>query len=337
MEFSTVLNDLSEVIASRKTNPDGEKSYVASLLTKGLEKISAKVMEEASEAVEAARSSTETGREHLTREVADLVFHALVLLGYRDLRWENVEVELRRRFGIGGHQEKASRGDDLGATEKATIATNVLGPPERDGADNSAAAEDESDVNEQAAFLSVLVPGDEEDTEAIAPGIEIGGLGETANRVARKSSRHDNRRSSPQQFQRDLAADQESPAGHQSDPTRQVARLLALPPEQISAIPAAPSITRVRRFITTLAGIASRRGRRGRKVRLLRRFVEGGRRPRRGGSLLSATAPHRPLDRLDQAIRFGSHLGQGSELLGGFVEKSLRNGGQTAQRLHGVS
>jgi len=41
--------------------------------------------------------------------VADLVFHAMVLLGYRDLHWDDVEAELGRRAGISGLAEKAAR------------------------------------------------------------------------------------------------------------------------------------------------------------------------------------------------------------------------------------
>ena len=57
-----------------------------------------------------ATSRAKPGQEHLVKEVADLVFHAMVLLGYRDLEWHQVEDELARRFGISGIEEKASRG-----------------------------------------------------------------------------------------------------------------------------------------------------------------------------------------------------------------------------------
>ena len=76
----------------------------------GVGKIGAKIVEEATEVVEAADEPGEAGREHLINEVADLVFHAAVLLGYRDLPWTAVENELARRFGISGITEKESRG-----------------------------------------------------------------------------------------------------------------------------------------------------------------------------------------------------------------------------------
>jgi len=105
-----ILSRLSEVVAERKTNPPERRSYVVTLLEGGVEAIGAKVREEAEEAVEAAAEPGEDGRAHLVREVADLVFHSVVLLGHRDLGWSDVEAELERRFGTGGHEEKARRG-----------------------------------------------------------------------------------------------------------------------------------------------------------------------------------------------------------------------------------
>ncbi|WP_303721912.1 phosphoribosyl-ATP diphosphatase, partial [Malonomonas rubra] len=48
-------------------------------------------------------------KEELVYEVADLFFHVLVLLGYYDISPEVVYAELRRRFGMSGIEEKASR------------------------------------------------------------------------------------------------------------------------------------------------------------------------------------------------------------------------------------
>ncbi len=110
MAASTVLTSLMSVIAERKANPPTERSYVASLLEGGVAKIGGKIVEEAAEVVEAAGEPGEPGREHLIKEVADLVFHALVMLGYRDTPWSAVEEELSRRFGISGVVEKESRG-----------------------------------------------------------------------------------------------------------------------------------------------------------------------------------------------------------------------------------
>src|SRR5262249_38705512 len=107
---NSVLEALESVIAERKASPPTERSYVVSLLQGGVAKIGAKIVEEAGEVVEAADEPGDAGRDHLVKEVADLVFHTLVLLGHRDVPWSAVEAELRRRFGISGITEKESRG-----------------------------------------------------------------------------------------------------------------------------------------------------------------------------------------------------------------------------------
>jgi phosphoribosyl-ATP pyrophosphohydrolase len=109
MTERSIMNALMEVIAERKAQPPSERSYVADLLRGGVAKIGGKIIEEAAEVVEAGDEPGEPGREHLVHEVADLVFHAAVLLGYRDLSWSAVENELARRFGISGVIEKESR------------------------------------------------------------------------------------------------------------------------------------------------------------------------------------------------------------------------------------
>jgi len=109
MSDRTILLDLMEVIAARKAEPPGAKSYVRSLLDRGIPKINEKIAEEAGEVVAASDEPGDAGRAHLVHEVADLLFHTLVLLGYRDIPWSDVESELRRRFGTSGITEKESR------------------------------------------------------------------------------------------------------------------------------------------------------------------------------------------------------------------------------------
>lgn len=109
MSDCTILYELMDVIASRKTEPPGAKSYVRSLLDRGIPKINEKIVEEAGEVVAASEEPGDAGRAHLVHEVADLVFHNLVLLGARDIPWSEVETELRRRFGTSGITEKESR------------------------------------------------------------------------------------------------------------------------------------------------------------------------------------------------------------------------------------
>mgnify|MGYP000497042303 CR=1 FL=1 len=76
----------------------------------GVPKIGAKITEEAAEVVEAAGEPGSEGQAHLVREAADLLYHLMVLLAHREVRLDEVESELARRFGISGIDEKASRG-----------------------------------------------------------------------------------------------------------------------------------------------------------------------------------------------------------------------------------
>jgi phosphoribosyl-ATP pyrophosphohydrolase len=110
MPESSIMKALMDVIIDRKNNPPAEPSYVVGLLRGGNVAIGAKIVEEAAEVVEAGDEPGDAGRTHLVKEVADLVFHAMVLLGYRDVAWDDVEAELARRFGISGIAEKQARG-----------------------------------------------------------------------------------------------------------------------------------------------------------------------------------------------------------------------------------
>ncbi len=105
-----VLARLMAVIEDRKANPP-PRSYTTSLFAGGAEKIGQKIMEEAAEVVDAARSADagDEQRQHLVHEAADLIYHLLVMLGHRDVKFSEVEAELARRFGISGLDEKAAR------------------------------------------------------------------------------------------------------------------------------------------------------------------------------------------------------------------------------------
>jgi phosphoribosyl-ATP pyrophosphohydrolase len=105
---SQPLDRLERTIADRAANPR-EKSYTSQLLAGGIEKIGAKIVEEAAEVVEAAGEPGKKGKEHFVREVGDLIYHLLVLLRHKDVSLANVETELARRFGVSGLEEKAAR------------------------------------------------------------------------------------------------------------------------------------------------------------------------------------------------------------------------------------
>jgi phosphoribosyl-ATP pyrophosphohydrolase len=116
-----VLTELANVLEARKKSiQDGEsteKSYVASLFLKGDDAILKKIGEEAAETIMAAKDarSDMLSQNHtekpqaLINEVADLWFHSMVLLAQFDLRPEDVLRELKRREGVSGITEKASR------------------------------------------------------------------------------------------------------------------------------------------------------------------------------------------------------------------------------------
>ena len=107
MESSDTLHELEQILLQRK-NDNADTSYVASLYQAGIEKINAKVIEEANEVVEAA-SENET--DHLIHEVADLWFHTMVLLANRERSYRDVLDELEKRFGTSGLVEKAQRSE----------------------------------------------------------------------------------------------------------------------------------------------------------------------------------------------------------------------------------
>ncbi len=110
MREPSVMQALMDIIRERKERPSDERSYVVELMRGGVAKMGGKIVEEAAEVVEAGDEPGDAGRAHLVKEVADLVFHAMVLLGYRDAAWDDVEAELARRFGISGIAEKEVRG-----------------------------------------------------------------------------------------------------------------------------------------------------------------------------------------------------------------------------------
>ncbi len=108
-EINPVLAPLTAILQQRK-QADPESSYVASLYHKGLDSILKKVGEEATETVMAAKDvAGQDDKSKLVYEVADLWFHTLVLLVDQGLSHEDILDELARRFGVSGHDEKASR------------------------------------------------------------------------------------------------------------------------------------------------------------------------------------------------------------------------------------
>ena len=103
--MTDILEQLAAVLEQRK-QAEPDSSYVASLYAKGLDAMLKKIGEEATETVMAAKDGDD---DKLIYETADLWFHSLVLLAYKGLGPDDVLQELGRRFGVSGHDEKASR------------------------------------------------------------------------------------------------------------------------------------------------------------------------------------------------------------------------------------
>jgi phosphoribosyl-ATP pyrophosphohydrolase/phosphoribosyl-AMP cyclohydrolase len=107
------LETLWATIASRASErPDG--SYTTRLLDDGVDAVGRKVTEEATEVLlaakndaiaEAAAAPREATRAALSGEVADLLYHALVLLAERDIPPSEVIAVLQTR-----HEQRASPG-----------------------------------------------------------------------------------------------------------------------------------------------------------------------------------------------------------------------------------
>lgn len=90
-----VVDDLFEVIKARKLDAPAN-SYTAHLYARGENEILKKMGEEVVEVIVAAKGE---GNDRLVYELADLIYHSLVLLAARDLAWADVEAELARRAG----------------------------------------------------------------------------------------------------------------------------------------------------------------------------------------------------------------------------------------------
>ena len=88
------LSALEEVIADRKNNPS-DKSYVASLFVKGINKIAQKVGEEAVETVIEAK---DTNSDLFLNESADLLFHMMILLQAKEQTLNDVVRILEKRL-----------------------------------------------------------------------------------------------------------------------------------------------------------------------------------------------------------------------------------------------
>lgn len=102
------LSALAQLLEARKSAA-ADSSYAASLYAKGRHKILQKLGEEA---VETVLAGSADDKAQIIYEMADLWFHALVLLADAGLAPEDVLTELARREGVSGLAEKAARKQD---------------------------------------------------------------------------------------------------------------------------------------------------------------------------------------------------------------------------------
>ena len=99
------IDKLYHTLLDRK-NADKKTSYVSSLYHKGENSILKKVVEEAGEFCFAVKDNE---KKDIIYEAADLAFHVLVALAYKNIHPEAILEELKRREGVSGIEEKKSR------------------------------------------------------------------------------------------------------------------------------------------------------------------------------------------------------------------------------------
>jgi len=100
-----IVDTLYHTILERKSSTDTEKSWTKKLLNDKTLMLS-KIKEEADELCVAIDKESDR---QVIYESADLLYHTLVGLGYRNISPDRVKQELEKRFGVSGITEKESR------------------------------------------------------------------------------------------------------------------------------------------------------------------------------------------------------------------------------------
>ena len=103
--ISGPVDTLYQTLLERK-GADAKTAYTAKLYHKGENTIAKKIVEEAAELGFAIK---DRDSKEIIYEAADLLYHALVGLSYRDVSPDLVRQEIVRRFGLSGIAEKESR------------------------------------------------------------------------------------------------------------------------------------------------------------------------------------------------------------------------------------
>ena len=100
-----IFEKLEKIIEMRQNNRP-ENSYVAELWKKGNDFILKKIGEESAELIIASKNKNE---DEILNELADVLFHAIVLLKYNGLSILDVAEVLKKRLGKSGIEEKKTR------------------------------------------------------------------------------------------------------------------------------------------------------------------------------------------------------------------------------------
>ena len=93
------FKDMYDVVVDRRANPQ-EGSYTCYLFDKGINKILKKCGEECTEMVIAAKNED---NDELKNEIADLMYHIMVMCVERGLPWSEVETVLAERSNKTGN------------------------------------------------------------------------------------------------------------------------------------------------------------------------------------------------------------------------------------------
>lgn len=105
--MTEVFNELYQMVLSRKSAKE-EGSYTCYLFEKGIDKILKKCGEECTEMVIAAKNAD---NEELKNEIADLMYHIMVMCVERGLEWKDVEDVLAQRSQKTGNLKKFHKVD----------------------------------------------------------------------------------------------------------------------------------------------------------------------------------------------------------------------------------
>lgn len=93
MNETSELKNLEKTIQDRMQNPQ-EGSYTNYLLAKGDNKILKKVGEEASEVIIACKDGK---KDEIIFEISDLIYHLTVEMALKEISWDDIEEELKKR------------------------------------------------------------------------------------------------------------------------------------------------------------------------------------------------------------------------------------------------